>query len=64
MTIDYTITYLIVYVPYGFYNSTVALVGGALGEGDIPKAKKIFKISFYICISFIFGFVIITLFFS
>ena len=57
MTIDYTITYLIVYIPWGFYNSNVTLIGGALGEKNIKKAKKIFKITFYICLLVIMTFV-------
>ena len=61
MTIDYTITYLIVYVPWGFYNSNVTLVGGALGERNISKAKKIFKITFYLCVVVIIAFVAVTI---
>ena len=64
MTIDYTITYLIIQIPWGFYNSIITLVGGALGERNIPKAKRIFKITFYICIMIIFAFVSIAIVFS
>lgn len=64
MTIDYSITYLVVFFSYGFYNANISLVGCALGEGNIPKAKKIFKISAYMCFFLIISFVLVSIIFS
>jgi Na+-driven multidrug efflux pump len=46
MSIDWAISYLMIYIPYSFYMSVSTLVGAALGEGDIKKAKQTFKFIF------------------
>jgi Na+-driven multidrug efflux pump len=46
MSIDWSISFLCIYIPYSFYMSVSTLVGAALGEGDIRKAKDTFRIIF------------------
>lgn len=49
LAIDWSISFLLVYIPYSFYMSLSSMIGAALGEGNILKAKQIFKLTFYIC---------------
>jgi Na+-driven multidrug efflux pump len=49
MTIDWAICYVCIYVPYSFYMSVSTLVGAALGEGDVKKAKQTFRLIFIFC---------------
>jgi Na+-driven multidrug efflux pump len=49
MSIDWSISYLCIYIPYSFYMSVSTLVGAALGEGDIKKAKETFRLLFVFC---------------
>jgi Na+-driven multidrug efflux pump len=49
MSIDWAISYLCIYIPYSFYMSVSSLVGAALGEGDVKKAKETFRLIFTFC---------------
>ena len=61
MSIDWAISYLMIYIPYSFYMSVTTMVGSSLGEGDIKKAKHIFKLIFQFC-SIIATFICVTAF--
>jgi len=64
MSIDWSIAYLYIYIPYSFYMSISTLVGAALGEGDIKKAKKTFRLLFVFCSAIMFMVCSITLLFA
>jgi len=49
MSIDWAISFLCIYIPYSFYMSVSTLVGAALGEGDVIKAKETFRLIFLFC---------------
>ena len=49
MSIDWAISFLCIYIPYSFYMSVSTLVGAALGEGDVKKAKRTFRLIFLFC---------------
>lgn len=49
MSIDWAISYLCIYIPYSFYMSVSTLVGAALGQGDVKKAKDTFRLIFLFC---------------
>ena len=49
MSVDWAISLICIYIPYSFYMSVSALVGAALGEGDIKKAKETFRFLFMFC---------------
>jgi len=49
MAISLSLVTLIFYMPMGYGFAISALVGGALGKGDIAKAKKIALIAIGLC---------------
>jgi len=49
MSIDWSISFLCIYIPYSFYMSVSTLVGTALGQGDVKKAKDTFRLIFVFC---------------
>ena len=64
MSIDWSISYLCIYIPYSFYMSVSTLVGAALGEGDIKKAKETFRLLFIFCSAIVTFICSVTLLFS
>lgn len=39
LAIDWSISFLLIYIPYSFYMSLSSMIGVALGEGNILKSK-------------------------
>lgn len=50
LAIDWSINFLLVYIPYSFYLTISTLVGNSLGQGKVLQAKVIFRLTFYVCI--------------